>query len=125
MGDVITWILVVGAIMGVPILLGLLIRGGMEEIFKSSLFNGGKKNEDSNETFESVKMIGDDFAKAIKDKSQDLGDMIRQKRKNLDPLLKNKVTTKIEKIEKLVLLKNDGHLNDEEFDYLKSEIMKR
>lgn len=114
--------------MGVFGLLAFLVIAAMSKLLNTSAYYRGGKMADPDSlenAFKAIKGKSVDIAQAIKDKSVDLGDMIKQKRKNLDTLLENKKSTKIEKIEKLVELKNDGHINDEEFNYLKSEIMKR
>lgn len=126
MGDVIEWILVVGGFFAVFGLLIFLVTGGLAKLFNSSIYYRGGKMADPNSLEDAYRTIKDksiDIAQTIKDKSVDLGGMIREK-KNLYIILENEKTTKIEKIEKLVELKDNGHINNEEFIFLKSEILK-
>lgn len=112
----------IGNFFGIILFLALLVIiyalffGGMSKLFNSNIVYRGK-----------VVARPDDLniiARAIKVKTLDLITILKKKGIEISDLLTTNNKSKITKLERIGRLKEQGHLTEEEYEHLKSEILK-
>lgn len=112
----------IGNFLGIILTLGaifiiyVLFLGGISKLFNSNLAYRGKvvaRPDDLN-----------NIGRAIKGKTLDLITILKKKGIEIGDLLTTNNESKITKLERIGRLKEQGHLTEEEYEHLKSEILK-